>query len=132
MSDLLKIEIKAYRYYLERREELKDKIDAIHYELTGVKGIRYDKQATSYNPHLAEEKRLDLIEQKDRLEKELKRIEAQISYIEGVIGDLDDEDKKLVEILLTGETLRHAGRRLYQSSPNIYYHIQKLLKKIEL
>ena len=132
LTELFKLELKNYQNYLHYRENLLGIIDAVEYDLTGVKGIRYDKIPTSQNPSLSEERKLYLIEKLEDLRKELKRVDLNIEHTEKLMESLNDEELEMVTLVLVEhETLRRVASRLYISHPALSKRIRKILEKLE-
>ena len=50
-----KNEMKNYSIYLKSKEKLEQDIEILVYEMSGVKGIRFDKERMSFNPDLSNE-----------------------------------------------------------------------------
>ena len=63
----IKNELQNYKQYLKDIENLKEQIKNVWYEMTGVKGVSFDRIPTSHNPVASELHRLDLIDKKDEL-----------------------------------------------------------------
>ena len=57
-----KNEISNLKAYCRSLEEIQTELDMLWYELTGVKGVQYDKQPSSYNQSLSENYRLELLD----------------------------------------------------------------------
>lgn len=78
----------TYRSYLgltERIEDLDTKIELLVYEMEGVKGVRFDRTPSVPDPHQAEEKMLELIEQKAELEKEREILNKAVDNVKAII-----------------------------------------------
>lgn len=130
ITDLIKSELRSYKDYLSYRQHLKQQIMLIEHEMTGLKAIQYDKIPTTVNPEAAEQKRLGLIEKKDYYQSELTRTEMNINYVEKLLASLNDDDLKMINILVSNETLREAGKRMYISHPTLYYRLMKIINKV--
>ncbi len=129
---MIKDEIRNYRKYCQYKADLIEMLDSLWYELTGVKGIRYDKQPTSFNSAITEERRLSLLDKIDQYESELTRMDMQIRYIDSVLDRLDKDENELVTyVLVEGHTLSEAADKLYLTPSAISKRITNIERKIE-
>ena len=126
-----KNELKNYYKHLENVDRLKEDIEQIIYEMSGVKGIRYDKERSSYNPELANEKRLEMIEKIAEKEIELDYTLAAIKYIEMRLKKLSDDDRKIcLKVISDGVSAEKVGREIGYSRPGVWKRIKRELEKI--
>lgn len=75
-------QLKQYAANKEMADKARSELEDILYEMTGVKGVRFDTIPSSYNPHLAELRKLELIEMREEKENELKYLEASIRSVD--------------------------------------------------
>ena len=94
-----KNEMLNYRAYKRSIDELNEKIEILWYEMTGVKGISYDKQPTSYNPIIAEEVRSKYSEQIEELNLALDHTLIKIQDIEKHLGMLPVQTQTICKLL---------------------------------
>lgn len=82
-SEFVKIEFEKYRLWIRKKKELTDKLKSLEEELYELKGINYvannikilrDQKALEY-------KKLDLIERKDLIEKQIAEVDKHIDYL---------------------------------------------------
>ena len=126
-----KNELENYYKYLKSVEKIKEEIEDIIYEMTGVKGIRYDKEPTSFNPQLSNERILDLIDKKEEKEIELDYTIASIRYIERKLSKLDKEDKEIcLKIISEGISAEKVRREVGYSKSGIWKRIKRELTGI--
>lgn len=99
----LREEVEAYKnelrnlwYYKKKVKEIEDEIAVLEYEMEGVKGIDYSKQRGSYNPSIAEQRRLAMIEKMERLQKEKEKREEKEKHACRYLMYMSDEDRDLV------------------------------------
>lgn len=129
-TDMLKYEIKNYTSYVRYKARLLNKLDELWYELSGVKGVRYDKAPATFNPSLTEEKKHALMERIDLCQGELSRVNIQIDYIDTVLDRLNKEDLEMVKyVLVEGHTLDEAGEKWYLTGSAISKRIDAILRK---
>lgn len=91
-----KNELKNLWYYKKKTKEIEDEIAVLEYEMEGVKGIDYSKQRGSYNPSVAEQRRLTMIEKMERLQKEKEKREEKEKYACRYLKYMTDDDRDLV------------------------------------
>ena len=126
-----KNELENYYKYLKSVEKIKEEIENIIYEMTGVKGIRYDKEPTSFNPQLSNERILDLIDKKEEKEIELDYTIASIRYIERKLSKLDKEDKEIcLKIISEGISAEKVRKEVGYSKSGIWKRIKRELTGI--
>lgn len=124
-------ECRSYKKYLDSKEKIIDQIELIIYEMTGVKGIRYDKQPMSFNASLSEELRNKLSERLDEKEKELDRTQMKIDDIERNLKRLPEDIKDLcIMLFVEKKTFQDAGKTIGYSDGGLWYRIKKEVEKI--
>ena len=127
---MIKEEIRSYRQYKNYRKILNGRLDALWYELTGVKGIRYDKAHFNADPAVSEERRLTLLDKVEDLENELKRVESQIEHIDKLLAGMEKDDRELITYtLIKGNTYRSAENKFYITYSAISKKIDRILEK---
>lgn len=125
---MIKEEIRSYRQYKAYRSRLNDRLDTLWYELTGVKGIRYDKAHFNADPSVTEERRLALLDKVTVIETELARVESQIDHIDRLLSAMPKEDRKLVTYtLIDGNTYRQAEDVFYITYSAIARKVDRIL-----
>ena len=125
---MIKEEIRSYRQYKAYRNRLNDRLDTLWYELTGVKGIRYDKAHFNADPSVTEERRLALLDKVTLIETELARVESQIDHIDRLLSAMPKEDRKLVTYtLIDGNTYRQAEDVFYITYSAIARKVDRIL-----
>lgn len=128
---MLKAEIRSYRKYCRYKVDLLDRLDELWYELTGVKGIRYDKEPTSFNPTITEERRHSLMDKIDYYQSELDRVDRQIRHIDKILDSMDPEDLKIINyFLIEGHQLEEAERKFYLTASGMSRRIDAILLRV--
>lgn len=126
-----KNEISNLRAYYRSIKELEEERERLVYELSGVKGVRYDKQPTSYNPQLAESYKLEMIEKINEVEKEIAYTSETIKRYERNLDRLPGEIRTLVVLLfIHGKSFRELGKMVGYSDHGLYYKIKKEIEKL--
>ena len=126
-----KNELENYYTYKKDVMIIDEDIDNLLYEMTGVKGVRYDKTPISANPSLAHERLLEMIEKLHWKEKEKRRLELNIQYIEDKLSMLSDEDKKICLDLIAkkGNSILISSDHGYSKS-GVWARVKREIKKI--
>ena len=131
MIEQYKNELKNLEFYKESLQRVNDSLSYAWYELTGVKGIRYDKQPGSYNKEIADKRKYYLIAKIEHQEEEKRRLTANIKYIEDVLKEVKDQEirEAIVNIYVHKKTFRKEAKKHYMSYVTLYNQINKELKE---
>lgn len=128
---MFKNELENYYKHLKNKDKIEKEIENIHYEMTGVKGIRYDKIPTSYNKEISEERFLDLSEKIEEKLIELQYTVSSIRYIEMKLKKLSDEDKEIcLKIISEGISAEKVRKEVGYSKSGIWKRIKRELTGI--
>ena len=126
-----KNELSNYRAYQKSLIQINDEIELIVYEMTGVKGIRYDKQPMSFNPYLTAETRERLSHRLDEWECKLDHTLMKINDIERDLAKLPDDIRELcIMIFADGMTFIEVGNKVGYSDNALWHRIRKEVEKI--
>lgn len=126
---MLKNEIRNYTDYIKYKIQLQDKIEELWYELSGVKGVRYDKLPSLPNP--SNERQLALMDKLDYYQSELHRVDTQIRFIDSILDRMDKEEYELIRfVLIDGHTLIEAGEKYFVTNTAISKRIDTILRKV--
>lgn len=131
-SDQFIKELRCYRGYISKAKALKQDIDILWYDLTGVKAVRYDKAPSgSYNPNLSEARRIHLGEKIERKMKELARVNSNIEYIESVLAKLPPNiSKACIDIYCDDKGYKETSKNEYISDAGLFKQIDKALAEV--
>ena len=126
-----KNEISNLKAYTRAARELECEIDALWYELSGVKGIQFDKLPISYNPELNESYRLDLIDEIETKQKELDFTLLAIERYKDELERLPDDIKDVVvQIFINGHTFAEIGQKVGFSDRGLHYRVKREIEKL--
>ena len=110
----------------EELSKLKEKIDDFLYEMTGVKGVRFDVTAVNGNPSVNEERNLDMIEKYNVLLKEYETTEKSILLTVNTLNRMPTELRTLLEeVYVKGKSFTNVGREHGYSDHGLW----KLMKR---
>lgn len=123
--------LKHYYDYQRSAIQIEKELDDLLYEMTGVKGIRYDRVPSSFNPELSEESRLEYIEKKAEKEAELDFTYAALKIIEMKLSKLSEEDKEIcLNVLNRKVTYEEAGKKRGYSKHGMWVKVKREIEKI--
>lgn len=122
--------MRNYNAYLERLNKLDSKLELLYYELSGVKGVRYDKLPGSFNKLRADEKKYSLMKEISEVESEITRISLQIDRVDRVLDSIKDIEIRnaIYEIYIEGKRCRDVAEDLYMSHTTLLRKINKALE----
>lgn len=128
-------ELRNLNNYKNKLKELEDKLDALFYDLTGVKAVRYDlvKGMSDYQQiELIKLGKIDEYnERSTQINEDLDRLKKNIAYIESVLDKLDSNTRNAcVSIYCFKNTYDEVARSIGYSKPGLQYIIHKTLNKL--
>lgn len=116
--------------YKESLKSIENDLDLILYDLTGVKGIRYDKLPTSYNPSENAQKQLEMIEIYNEKLKEYDFTVMAIERIESVLKRLPNDLREMViEKFVDGKSYEELGRKYGYSERGMAKMLEREVEK---
>lgn len=122
---------KSYVNFVKEEKKIEDKIEELYYELSGVKGIRYDKIPSSFNKELANERQLLLIELINTKQAELKYKRAQFEYFELLMSKFTKEEIVLLyRLLIKEQTYDSVGLDLGYSASGFWKYVERLIGSV--
>lgn len=111
--------------------DLESEYERIIYEMSGVKGIRYDKEPSSHNPILAESIRSEYSEKLTEIETQIDKTQIAIKDYESDFNRLTDEFKPLVEqLFIKGKSFAEVGRNVGYSDNGLYNKVRRYIEKL--
>ena len=117
----------------EMRRELKkieDELEVILYDMTGVKGIRYDNTPVSFNPSLSALKQLEGIERYDELLRERNYLQTAIAQTEECMEGMPTRLKSmLIDLYVHGLTYKKAGEKYGYSDYGLWSYVKRETEK---
>ena len=123
--DVFKINLSNLKSYKQQAKILKGELEDLFYVMTGVKGVGFDNIPTSFNPHLAEIKRLDLIEKYDDKLREYNSMRMMVETIESTYKRIPKEIRDMLkDVYIDKMTFRKAAVK-YNYSDCGFWHMLK-------
>lgn len=129
--------ISPYRAIVERIKERENELDLAWYDLTGVKGVRYDKESIgSHNVAFQEELRLESLENIERLEKSINNLKEQKRELDYILDQLSPFVKETILSIYCcfpkKSTYKKISYKYHMSVSSLQYQIEKEIKKVKL
>ena len=113
----------------EMRRELKkieDELEVILYDMTGVKGVRYDNTPGTFNPRLHDLKRLEDIDKYDDKLREYNYLLITINETEEILKRMPARLKPILnDIYVKGMTYRNAGEKYGYSDHGLWEYLKR-------
>ena len=112
------------------KENLEGELDLIIYDLGGVKGIHYDSVMVKGNPSVIEEKRHEMRDKLDKIEKELEFTKLAIMQTEETLNRMPKTLREmLIEVFVHGKTYRSVGEKYGYSYNGAWHYIKRETEK---
>lgn len=116
--------------YRKSLDSIKEELDLILYEMTGVKGISYDKLPSSYNPSLTALKSLEMVEKYNEKQQEFDFTLMAIQQVEIVLARMPSElAEMLKEIFVKGMTYKAVGMKYGYSDHGMWQMLKRETEK---
>lgn len=129
--EMFREEIKKYRYLQMTSKMIADKIDICLYEMTGVKGVTFDKVRGGYNEYLISLKRSELSDHYEKLTKQYNNKQARLKAVDEVLDRMNEDDRELFKIkYIDGKSYDYIAKKLYISKTGLIYRMNKVLKEL--
>lgn len=122
-------ELRVYKQYVYEINKLKARIEEIEYLEAGVKGVRFDNVPSTFNQSLSEERRLELIEQKAEIEKEVERLEMRKQLVIDEFEKLDTHTKLMCLEIMNGKTLAQIGEVFGYTESGVMRKLKRGIEK---
>lgn len=131
MLEQFKNELRNYNYYVAMKKNYDEKLDDLWYQLSMVKGIRYDKEGGSYDINLMNSYKFELMRKIDNLETEVERVNLQLAYLNNVLIKITDIELRqaLVDVYCNKMSLRKASKKYYISHTALLKRFNKVLSE---
>lgn len=128
----LKKLFEGYTAQKERAKELELKIEEIFHRLSGLKAITYGNIPGTTNPQEKEYQRLELIEKKAELEKELEFVNEYIKRVETILKAMPYQEKIFFDMkYIKNKSYDSIAYELHYSSGSVVYkRMEAILKKL--
>ena len=126
-----KASFEEYIKYLELEAKIKERIEYLYYELSGVKGIAYDKVPSSFNQGLNDERKLILIEMINTKQAELQYLQAKYHYFSLILKKLEHRDLDLLfRLLIKKQSYESVAKEYDMSASALWKYVEKVIGEI--
>ena len=128
--DVFTTNLSKLKSYREQAVILKGELEDLFYIMTGVRGVGFDNIPTSFNPHLAEIKRLDLIEKYDEKMREYNSINMMVQTIESIYDRMPKDVKEMLkDVYIKKITFKKASVKYNYSDCGFWYMLKRETEK---
>ena len=129
--ETFKAEMKLIKPYYLSAKKIKEEIEKLNYDLANVKGVRFDRQPSSYNQSLSEQRRLELIEEIEKKEKELDHTIMSVKRYESNLNRLPKSIRFAVkQIFIYGKSFAEVGKTMGYSDHGLHRRVKKEVEKL--
>lgn len=119
-----------YKKYKQAEKDIKEELDLILYDMTGVKGISYDRTPNSFNPSQSALKSLEMVDKYSRKEEELIFTRKAIKQIEITLAKMPKRlQAMLKDKFVYGMTYNQIALRYHYSNNGIWHYIKRETEK---
>lgn len=126
-----KNELQNYYKYLKNVDKIKEEINQIWYDMSGVKAIRYDKQLITHNPELSNMIKHEYMSRIEEKEIELDHVLSSIKYIELKLSKMNPEDKQVcIDIISKGISSEKVANEKGYSKSGMWKRIKRELERV--
>lgn len=128
---VFKNELMNYKTYKENINKLENEIDDIFYKYSGVRGIRYDKQQSSYNETLFKNNLHKMMKELEKPQRDLEFTKEAIKRIETNMYRLPLKVRQMTYLLFVEDkTFLEVGQIYGYSHTGIHRLIKKEIEKL--
>jgi len=130
---MIEDELKYYNSLCARIKMLQDKVEALEYDLTGVKGVNYDKVIAfgSTDPLIKRLKFIDQCDNIDKLKEILEVEQAHKDIIDNMLKQLNDKERELIRLrFIKGLSYEEIAKRKNYDKGNTHRIIKRIIKKL--
>ena len=116
--------------YKKMKKELKSDLDIILYDMTGVKGVRYDSIPMSFNPSLSAIKSLEMVEKYEDKLREFNWVCMCIEEVEKTLEGMPEEIQTMLkEKYVKGITYQKLGEKYGYSDNGLWHYMKRETEK---
>lgn len=128
--EAFKNELRNYRQYRDALQLQNARLGRLFYELSGVKGVRYDKIPVRSDYRLVEQRKLEILEDIAKTQKEAARLTYQLEMIEEVLQQMEEETRDaMVEIYTCGRRYVDVAQKYHVSPSGLQKRIDREISK---
>lgn len=128
--DAFKNELRNYRQYRDALQDQNETLDRLFYELSGVKGVRFDRLPAGSNYRLTEQRKLDLLEDIACVQNEADRLSKQLEMINAVLSEMEEEARDaMIEIYTCGRRYIDVAQKYHVSPSGLQKRIDREILK---
>lgn len=125
--------LESYEYYERKLAQAEEKLNSIQYELNGVHGVAFDKEAATggYSSGAKSDRFYRLTEQKESLLKEIEQHRKMMDEIESMIYCSKEADL-LEEIYIKHKSIKQYAEEHIYALSTVYDKIRSAAREISV
>lgn len=129
----IKKELKHYRRLIGIQARLKERLDLMFYNLTGVKGVSLEKIRGTIDTSQVEQNKLEKIDEYEDVLMTYEYITNRIKKIQKVLNQMDVLDREMFMLkYLEGHSFDRLAKMNYMSKTGLIYHMNNVLKGLKI
>lgn len=126
-----KSEISKYNFLISSSKVILDKIDVHLYNMSGVKGVAFDRirgNASEYQIAMMKHEQSEVY---DKLLKSYEKKKKRIDYVESILNKMDEDDRELfIMKYIDGMSFERLAKMNYLSKSGMIYRMNNILKEL--
>lgn len=129
--EIFKSKLKDYRIYYSMFLKLNERLSNLWYELEGVKAIQYDKEPSSHNNYLIQERKYALSEKIKEAQAQINSLNEKLSYIDCILEKMQPEIRDtIIDIYINKKSIRKAAKKCNISHTALLKRINKEIARL--
>lgn len=126
-----KSEIGKYNFLISSSKLLLDKIDVQLYNMTGVKGVAFDRIRGNASEHQIAMIKHEQSEVYEKLLKAYEKKAKRIAYVDSILEKMDEDDRELFVLkYIDGLSFERLAKMNYISKTGMIYRMNNILKEL--
>ena len=128
-----KAELRRYKRLIGLQAQLKERLNLMLYDLTGVKAIAYDKVKGTLNQQAIEYTKLQMLDEYEDILMTYNLISQRVKTIQNVLNQMKSEDRVMFMMkYLDGMSFYSLAKLNYMSKSGLIYYMNNVLKGLKL
>lgn len=129
--DEFKDEMKYYAWLKYSIELMSNKLEVLEYDMSGVKGVDYEKEKASSSDEAKAERRLNLIEEYNELLSKIDEYQKRLDRLDEVLDKMTFYEKQMfLQIYEERLSYQEVANRFYISKAGLFYRMNRVLERI--
>ena len=128
--ECIKEDLSNYGFYLSNHKRQLRELERINYDMTSLKAVNYSPVPTSGGTSKQEDRLINLIARKTRLEQDLKTTKHEAENLEDILNSFSERDREVVTVLWIKKVqggAKYLSNKFFLSTSRIYGISDKVL-----